>query len=190
VTSIGYYAFAYCYRLTSLTIPDSVTDIGNRAFHSCSGLETLYAPASWKTKYVYGYFWSDYADVPSGCEIIYYTLPKTSTGVPYAWLEEQGLGDGTAEGYEAAAAADAANGAYKVWECYVAGLDPADPAARFTAEIGFTNGTPVVTWTPDLNEKGGKAARAYKVEGRPGMEDEWGPTNAASRFFRVRVGLP
>ncbi len=204
VTSIGDSAFCYCNALTSVTIPENVTSIGRSAFRGCSALKTLYAPESWETKYVdvsdeeyyYDYvfwdyvFWSDYAGVPSDCEIIYYAPPKTSTGVPYAWLEEQGLGDGTAEGYEAAAAADAANGSYKVWECYVAGLDPADPAARFTAEIGFTNGTPVVTWTPDLNEKGGKSERSYQVEGRTTMTDEWGATNAASRFFRVRVGLP
>ena len=32
VTSIGNYAFSYCTSLTSVTIPDSVTSIGGRAF--------------------------------------------------------------------------------------------------------------------------------------------------------------
>jgi hypothetical protein len=35
VTSIGDYAFAYC-SLTSVTIPNSVTSIGNNAFAYCS----------------------------------------------------------------------------------------------------------------------------------------------------------
>ena len=35
VTSIGYYAFAYCSGLTSITIPNSVESIGNSAFKGC-----------------------------------------------------------------------------------------------------------------------------------------------------------
>ena len=119
-----------------------------------------------------------------------YAPAKTRTGVPYTWLEEHGFGDGTAEGYEAAASADAANAAYTVADCYVAGLDPTDPAATFTADITFTNGTTEVSWTPDLNEGGAKSARSYVVEGKPAMADDWDATNSASRFFRVKVALP
>ena len=38
VTSIGDAAFYYCTSLTSVTIPNSVTSIGNSAFWGCSGL--------------------------------------------------------------------------------------------------------------------------------------------------------
>ena len=44
VTSIGESAFAYCYSLTSITIPDSVTTIGDGAFNSCSSLTSVIIP--------------------------------------------------------------------------------------------------------------------------------------------------
>ena len=41
VTSIGESAFEYCSRLTSVTIPNSVTSIGGFAFDGCSGLTSV-----------------------------------------------------------------------------------------------------------------------------------------------------
>ena len=41
VTSIGNYAFYNCTGLTSVTIPDSVTSIGNYAFYNCTGLTSV-----------------------------------------------------------------------------------------------------------------------------------------------------
>ena len=46
VTSIGSSAFAYCYRLTAVTIPDSITSIGDRAFDSCDLLTSITIPDS------------------------------------------------------------------------------------------------------------------------------------------------
>ena len=40
VTSISGSAFARCYRLTSVTIPNSVKSIGSSAFYECSGLKS------------------------------------------------------------------------------------------------------------------------------------------------------
>ena len=41
VTSIGDYAFAGCKGLTSVTIPDNVTSIGDYAFNGCTGLKEV-----------------------------------------------------------------------------------------------------------------------------------------------------
>ena len=46
VTSIGNYAFAYCHRLTSLTIPGGVTSIRTGVFEGCSGLTSVTIPNS------------------------------------------------------------------------------------------------------------------------------------------------
>ena len=49
-TKISAYAFGGCSGLTSVTIPDSVTSIGNGAFLGCSGLESI-TVSSDNTKY-------------------------------------------------------------------------------------------------------------------------------------------
>ena len=113
----------------------------------------------------------------------------TPVPVPYAWLDAYvgrfGGGD-----YEAAARAPGANGV-ALWESYVAGLDPADAASRFTASIALgADGTPVVTWSPDL--RAAEPPRAYTVYGKPTLgAAAWTPVTdanrAAMRFFKVAV---
>ena len=123
-----------------------------------------------------------------------YTATQTTPApVPYVWL--RGHFPHTPDeydAYESAAKEDAANGLNTVWECYVAGLSPTDAADVFRTVISMDGeGNPVITWEPDLNEGGTKQERVYTVEGCESLTDGvWGPTNAASRFFRVKVGMP
>ena len=93
--------------------------------------------------------------------------------------------------YEAAALATAANGHNKVWECYVTGISPTNETAKFAAKIEMKDGTPVVTWKPDLNTNG--IVRIYKVYGSETLENggDWQyPTNSLHRFFKVTVEMP
>ena len=117
----------------------------------------------------------------------------TKVPVPYVWL--RGFFPHTPDeydAYESAAKEDAANGVNKVWECYVAGLNPTNAMDVFRAVISIgADGEPVVGWEPDLNEGGTKHERVYTVEGKENLTDKsWAPTNSASRFFRAKVSMP
>ncbi len=46
VTSIGDFAFMYCTSLESITIPASVTSIGNSAFEGCTSLKSVFMLAN------------------------------------------------------------------------------------------------------------------------------------------------
>ena len=123
-----------------------------------------------------------------------YTATQTAPApVPYVWL--RGHFPHTPDeydAYESAAKEDAANGLNKVWECYVAGLNPTNATDVFRTVISIgADGAPVIGWDPDLNEGGTKHKRVYIVEGKENLTDKsWAPTNSASRFFRVKVSMP
>ena len=114
----------------------------------------------------------------------------TPVPVPYDWLAPYLAAFGG--DYEAAAHATGANGV-ALWESYVAGLDPADAASRFTAKIALgADGRPAVTWSPDLRTA--DPPRAYTVYGKPTLgAAAWAPVTDANRatmrFFRVEVEI-
>ena len=43
ITSTGTYAFAYCYYLTAVTLPTTLTTLGNQTFYYCSRLVKIFA---------------------------------------------------------------------------------------------------------------------------------------------------
>ena len=75
VTTIGEYAFHHCSGLTSITIPYSVTTIGSNAFYGCSGLTSITIPYSVTTigNWSFGYC--------SGLTSI--TIPNSVTTIGY-----------------------------------------------------------------------------------------------------------
>ena len=129
--------------------------------------------------------------IDMGCYEFQTETWTTPVPVPFAWLDGYPTAlDAFGGDYETFASANAANGVNKVWECYVAGLCPTNATATFEATIVFTNGNSVVHWTPDLNKNGTKHERIYTVEGKESLSGSWGPTNEATRFFRVKVQMP
>ena len=117
----------------------------------------------------------------------------TGVPVPYAWLDpylaKYGNGD-----YEAAGNAMGLNGC-RLWESYLAGLDPEDPLSHFMAFISLqADGTARVTWYPDLANDA-EEPRVYTVLGKANLADrDWTPVTpqnkAQMRFFKVKVELP
>ncbi len=128
-----------------------------------------------------------------------YTATQTTPEpVPYVWL--RGFYPNIADeydAYETAALATAANGR-KVWECYVAGLDPTDADARFLATITMdANGRPEISHDPSLSAAE-EAKREYRILGAetPDAPEPWTDVTdvpdldaAGYRFFKVKVRM-
>ena len=183
VRGIGDGAFYDCSGLMSVTIPDSVTSIGDYVFDGCSALASVILPRNLEG------IVPD-LELSGGCRVLFRDESLVAEGVeiPVSWIADQAAPTLAAcsGNCDAAMVAMAANGVNKVWECYVAGLSPTDMSSRFDARIEFdAEGRAIVKWAPDLG-----AARDYVVEGKALLSDGWGPTNANSRFFRVKVVLP
>ena len=113
-----------------------------------------------------------------------WTLTTTSQGTPWLWLDQYGVVTGG--NYEAAASDDSDGDGHFAWQEHVTGSNPTNRTSVFRAMISVSNGVRLVTWTPDL-----RPDRIYTVLGKTNITDTaWGPTNAASRFFKVDVEMP
>lgn len=124
---------------------------------------------------------------------------NSPTPVPYEWLDgfpvylQAQSGD-----YERAAMSIGQNGC-KLYESYIAGLDPTDPKSTFRTMIGFEDGKPVVSWDPALNgmDENGHCkktgVRTYRVLGSTDLKT-WSEVidgeESKYNFFKVNVEIP
>ena len=95
VTSIGEWAFG-CAGLTSITIPDSVTSIGEYAFYGCTRLTSIYYAGSleqWLSISFSSNFCSNGADLYiNGTKLTDLMIPDSVTGIgKYAFSGYKGL---------------------------------------------------------------------------------------------------
>ena len=80
-----------------------------------------------------------------------------------------------------------------MWQDYVAGTDPTDPADMFRATISMVDGEPVVSWEPVLSSEEA-ARRTYTVFGRQSLySGDWTPVASDHikdyNFFNVTVEM-
>ena len=117
---------------------------------------------------------------------------NTIASVPMEFFDNEALPILLANGgdYEAAARATAANNLNAVWECYITGISPTNATETFRTSIALSNGVPCISWQPNLNTNG--TVRTYSILGKTNLTDAaWMcPTNAAHRFFKVKVEMP
>ena len=104
LTTIDAYAFSYCMELKSITIPGSVTTIGEGAFGDCLALTDLYVYHTTPlpiTEYTFQELLQlqQTLHVPSGCKEVYSTAPYwnrfstiiddiTSTGISHVEVSD------------------------------------------------------------------------------------------------------
>ena len=126
----------------------------------------------------------------------------TPVPVRHDWLAKySGILSAAGNDYEAAAMRptgkkDGKGNALCVWHDYLAGTDPTNANSVFRAKVEFENGRPKVGWEPDLNEKGAKTERFYKVFGKKTLASNENWTRLADEtaqkdynFFKVTVNM-
>jgi hypothetical protein len=115
-------------------------------------------------------------------------LTDTPTPVPYVWLDQYPeLLTQAGGNYDDAALADVDGDGHTAMQEYVTGSSPTNKASIFRAHIEMVEGCSHITWTPDMGTQ-----RVYKVDGKTNLTDAawYAPTNAGTRFFRVKAELP
>lgn len=122
----------------------------------------------------------------------------SSLEIPIAWINKwNGFREKFGNDYPCAMAMqtgkrDGSGRNLNVWHDYLMGTDPTSPNDVFRAECTVSNGVPIVSWYPNLNESA--RSRLYKVYGREDLSatSEWvWPSNKGKhRFFKVEVAMP
>ena len=203
VTSIGACAFGDCSALTDVTISGSVTDIGMIAFYGCSGLTRVVmlgdepaapsdiynrCPAE-LTTYVTS-AWTGPTDVWKGRAVRMVTNETVAVGNATVTVPERWLIDKTTR-----AATDFAANGWKVWECYVLGLDPerADDDFRIT-RFWMDGNTPMFEFSHTVDGSGNTFVPRIRKMGSASPSGPWQEVpaagNPAYRFFKAEVALP
>ena len=119
VTSIGDYVFSNCSGLTSLTIPGSVKSIGSQAFYGCKGLTSITIPEGVTSI-------GDYA--------FYYCSGLTSVTIPNSMTS---IGDHAFEN------------CYRLKEIYCEAVTPPDSEGDPFSDLGRSN---ILLVVPDGSE--------------------------------------
>ncbi|MBQ6339520.1 MAG: leucine-rich repeat domain-containing protein [Kiritimatiellae bacterium] len=216
-TMIGYGAFYGCSRLTSIVLPNSVTNIGKYAFYNCRGLKSVtmlgdepitqdsiystcpddlvtYVPLSWTGPTD---VWQDRAvSVVFGASTLHGERVNVSTNwicevleVPISWFSTRPAQISTLLD------ALAANRTRSVAECYALGIDPDDPADDFQiTRFWMEDGKPMFEFSHTADGSGKSFEPRIRTMGKANLSDEWSPVpdggNPAYRFFKVEVELP
>lgn len=217
VVAIGDGAFYKCAKLTEVTLPASIAELGTQAFYHCDNLSKLiflgdeprvgytcfgYSPkvefyrsggAIWPLK-VPG-DWKNQSvrtvkGLSSVSEIIEIQMQdgKSSfVAIPHCWLDRFSDMLESAGCDYSVVVAKGGVNGYILSDSYVAGLDPTDPNSKFTAKVEMADGKPVVSWSPNRSD------RVYRVLGSGDLKT-WREVGSgeegAFRFFRVSVEMP
>ena len=124
-----------------------------------------------------------------------------SISIPRSWFEQypellEKYGSAEAMAAAKSGKCDCSGNALYIWQDYVAGTDPSDPASVFkVTAFSIVDGKLSVSWAPDLNEGGRRSERTYSIFGAesPG-QDGWtliesDSPDAKYRFFKVTVEM-
>lgn len=145
---------------------------------------------------------NNYTDAVVGKDVTGLDEPVT---VPATWVTDflvQHYGTGKVDAFRQLFGGDLAGALAKptgkqglggevrtVWDDYVAGTDPTDPASVFTTTIAIIDGKVVLDWSPNLNL--GSESRLYRVKSKLKLSDAWTcPPVTGHHFFMTEVALP
>ncbi len=137
-----------------------------------------------------------------------YAAQLAAHNTPKWWLYQEN--PNWATNFDAAALSDPTGKGVAVWQDYIAGTDPLDPASLFALQMGITNGNEVVSFSTEATTAQYQLQRYYTLESSTNLSDSqswravpgWSAiqglgqalaytntTGASNLFFRGRVWL-
>ena len=164
----------------SFTFGDAGTHTIRWTFVKDDYNEEVFSDHAW----VSGVTWTPTGTGPVG-DVIVDVGGGNSVTVPRVWLVEKTRRTAT----------DIAANGRMVWECYVLGIDPEDPADDFKiTSFEMRNGEPVFTFSHEMDGSGNSFVSRIRTLGTTDLSSEWQEVpkggNPAIRFFKAIVELP